>query len=57
MKEVMPMPSFSKLSTSRFWKEDIKIARDYNRTFDSKRRDSLGKEFLEEWAVRDLFQK
>lgn len=36
--------------TARFWKEDIKIVRDYNKTIRERKR-SLHHDLLEEWAV------
>jgi len=38
-------------STRRFWQEDIKIARDYNKTLTYVGNENLGNEFLKEWAV------
>jgi hypothetical protein len=49
IKEVAPYSSMS-ASTRRFWKEDIKIARDYNKT-ESEGQNTLGEEFLREWAA------
>ncbi|CAL1273559.1 unnamed protein product [Larinioides sclopetarius] len=49
IKEVAPRTSVAK--TSRFWKEDIKIARDYNTTMPAAEADELGKQFLAEWAT------
>ncbi|KAF8782819.1 hypothetical protein HNY73_013055 [Argiope bruennichi] len=49
IKEVAPRTSVAK--TSRFWKEDIKIARDYNSTMPAAEADELGKQFLAEWAT------
>ncbi|KFM82931.1 hypothetical protein X975_27020, partial [Stegodyphus mimosarum] len=49
IKEVAPRLSMSK--TSRFWKEDIKIARDYNTSMPASEADELGKQFLAEWAT------
>ena len=34
---------------ARFWKEDVKIARDYAFTHDPEQ--SLGEEFIREWVV------
>lgn len=51
IKEVVPIKAMSK-ETARFWKEDVPIAREYNRTLP--RNASLGKEFLQEWAVSML---
>lgn len=48
VKEVAPKTAAPQ--TSRFWKEDLKIARDYNKTFSRSEGRELGKEFLEEWA-------
>ncbi|GIY49845.1 uncharacterized protein CEXT_344601, partial [Caerostris extrusa] len=47
IKEVAPRTSVAK--TSRFWKEDIKIARDYNATMPAAEAEELGKQFLAEW--------
>ncbi|GIY06004.1 uncharacterized protein CDAR_253032 [Caerostris darwini] len=49
IKEVAPRASVAK--TSRFWKEDIKIARDYNATMPAAEAEELGKQFLAEWAT------
>ncbi|GFU41877.1 uncharacterized protein NPIL_389212 [Nephila pilipes] len=49
IKEVAPRTSVAK--TSRFWKEDIKIVRDYNATMPAAEADELGKQFLAEWAT------
>ncbi|GFR06482.1 uncharacterized protein TNCT_493201 [Trichonephila clavata] len=49
IKEVAPRTSVAK--TSRFWKEDIRIARDYNTTMPAAEADELGKQFLAEWAT------
>ncbi|XP_064486468.1 uncharacterized protein LOC135398867 [Ornithodoros turicata] len=46
IKEIAPEASMPR--THRFWKNDIKVARDYNRTFNDD--DDLGHRFLEEWA-------
>ncbi|XP_067124246.1 uncharacterized protein [Centruroides vittatus] len=48
IKEVAPHTSIPK--TSRFWKHDIKVARDYNRTFGNNEGEEMGKQFLQEWA-------
>jgi hypothetical protein len=45
---VSPLTALSS-PLSRFWKEDVKIARDFNQTFDGHA--SLGENFLREWAV------
>lgn len=50
IKEVTPVTALSS-PTSRFWKEDVKIARDYRKTFNDDVYDSLGEGFLREWAV------
>ncbi|XP_042897539.1 uncharacterized protein [Parasteatoda tepidariorum] len=49
IKEVAPRTSIAR--TSRFWKEDIKIARDYNTSMPASEADELGKQFLAEWAT------
>ncbi|KAG8187350.1 hypothetical protein JTE90_011712 [Oedothorax gibbosus] len=49
IKEVAPRTSMAK--TSRFWKEDIRIARDYNTTMPAAESDELGEQFLAEWAT------
>lgn len=46
IKEIAPESSMPR--TQRFWKHDIKIARDYNRTIHET--NDLGQEFLQEWA-------
>jgi hypothetical protein len=48
IKEVTPMKSLSS-PLARFWKEDIKIARDYAFTHDPEQ--SLGEDFIREWVV------
>ncbi|XP_067124254.1 uncharacterized protein [Centruroides vittatus] len=48
IKEVAPKTAAPQ--TSRFWKEDLKIARDYNKTISKSEGRELGKEFLDEWA-------
>ncbi|XP_049513794.1 uncharacterized protein LOC119466483 isoform X2 [Dermacentor silvarum] len=45
IKEIAPESSMPR--TQRFWKHDIKVARDYNRTLHES---DLGQEFLQEWA-------
>ena len=50
IKEVSPVDEKSS-PTSRFWKEDIKIAREYNKTIRERKR-SLHQDLLVEWAVR-----
>lgn len=46
IKEIAPESSMPR--TQRFWKHDIKVARDYNRTLHES--NDLGQEFLQEWA-------
>lgn len=46
IKEIAPEASMPR--TQRFWKHDIKVARDYNRTVHDA--NDLGHEFLQEWA-------
>lgn len=53
IKEVTPTNKISS-PTSRFWQEDIKIARDYNKTSHGERKRSLQQDLLEEWAVSSL---
>ncbi|XP_054723771.1 uncharacterized protein LOC129233865 [Uloborus diversus] len=49
IKEVAPITNMAK--TSRFWKEDIKIARDYNTSMPAAEAEELGQQFLAEWAT------
>lgn len=48
IKEVTPMKTLDS-PLARFWKEDIKIARDYAVSLDPE--NSLGEEFIREWVV------
>ncbi|XP_015791874.1 uncharacterized protein LOC107368544 isoform X2 [Tetranychus urticae] len=48
IKEVSPVDEKSS-PTSRFWKEDVKIVREYNKTVRERKR-SLHQDFLQEWA-------
>ncbi|CAN7975450.1 unnamed protein product, partial [Ixodes persulcatus] len=47
IKEIAPAASLR--GTRRFWKYDIKVARDYNKTLG----EDMGKEFLKEWQQLD----
>jgi len=49
IKEVTPITALSS-PLGRFWKEDIKIARDFSRE-DDRAGSSLGENFLRQWAV------
>ncbi|CAL1277622.1 unnamed protein product [Larinioides sclopetarius] len=48
IKEVAP--NTTEPAVSRFWKHDVKVARDYNKTLGENEGEDLGKQFLEEWA-------
>ncbi|KAG8187303.1 hypothetical protein JTE90_011674 [Oedothorax gibbosus] len=48
VKEVAP--NTTEPAVSRFWKHDVKVARDYNKTLGENEGEDLGKQFLEEWA-------
>ncbi|GIY96751.1 uncharacterized protein CEXT_450201 [Caerostris extrusa] len=43
-------PNTTEPAISRFWKHDVKVARDYNKTLGENEGEDLGKQFLEEWA-------
>ncbi|GAB6028925.1 hypothetical protein CHUAL_004721 [Chamberlinius hualienensis] len=53
IKEVAPPSSMPE--TSRFWREDIKIARDHNRTIHKHDTQDLGQQFQKEW--KELIHK
>lgn len=48
IKEVAPATSLP--GTRRFWKHDIKVARDYNKTLGGSSARTMGKKLLEEWS-------
>ncbi|XP_042897542.1 uncharacterized protein [Parasteatoda tepidariorum] len=48
IKEVAP--NTADQAVSRFWKHDVKVARDYNKTLGENEGEDLGKQFLQEWA-------
>ncbi|XP_035233771.1 uncharacterized protein LOC118205589 [Stegodyphus dumicola] len=48
VKEVAP--NTTDAAVSRFWKHDVKVARDYNKTLGENEGEDLGKQFLQEWA-------
>lgn len=49
IKEVAPYTTVA--TTARFWREDIKITRDYNRTMQGHEAKKFAKTFVEEWAA------
>uniref|UniRef100_T1J323 Uncharacterized protein n=1 Tax=Strigamia maritima TaxID=126957 RepID=T1J323_STRMM len=49
IKEVAPYTSIP--TAVRFWKEDIKITRDYNKTLEGKEAKDFRQNFLQEWAA------
>ncbi|KAK8773685.1 hypothetical protein V5799_011784 [Amblyomma americanum] len=55
IKEIAPAKSLQ--GTKRFWKYDIKVARDYNKTVGGAQASSMGKKLLEEWTKLDEAKK
>ena len=53
IKEVTPMKTLSS-PMARFWKEDVKIARNYAASLDPDTSLSLGDDFIREWVVSVL---
>lgn len=51
IKEIAPASSLQ--GTRRFWKHDIKVARDYNKTLGGDTARDMGKKLLEEWQKLD----
>ncbi|CAN8001647.1 unnamed protein product [Ixodes hexagonus] len=51
IKEIAPAASLQ--GTRRFWKHDIKVARDYNKTLGGAAGTDMGKKLLEEWRKLD----
>ncbi|KAL1420490.1 hypothetical protein MTO96_024308 [Rhipicephalus appendiculatus] len=51
IKEIAPAKSLQ--GTRRFWKHDIKVARDYNKTLGGAAASNMGKKLLEEWKKLD----
>lgn len=55
IKEIAPAKSLQ--GTKRFWKYDIKVARDYNKTVGGAAASNMGKKLLEEWTRLDAAKK